>query len=239
MRYTDIFIDFDDTLYDTHGNSAIALSEVFQKFSLGNYFKNADEFYKSYWLANMILWDEYAHGKIEKDYLIVERFRRPLSEGICPDGSLFNPSEEFCMQIHNEFLVRNSEKSGTVEYAKELVEYLKNKGYRLHICSNGFHEVQYKKLRACGLLPFFDSIILSEDAGANKPNAQFFEYAFAKSEAQKESTVMIGDNYFTDILGARNAGLDTIFFNAHPEDFAAPEPVTYEVKCLKDILNIL
>ena len=108
----------------------------------------------------------------------------------------------------------------------------------MHMCSNGFHEVQYKKLHSCGLFDYFTTIILSEDAGANKPSQQFFDYAFKQSGAKPESTLMIGDNFNTDILGAQQAELDTIYFNRFP-DYPAPQPITHEVHHLKDIMSIL
>jgi len=237
-KYKDIFIDFDDTLYDTHGNAILALKELFEEFNLAQYFNDPNLFYESYWYENVVLWSQYAKGDITRDYLIIERFKRPLSKGIMPDGTPFSPTDEYCLNISDVFLDFCSCKPGVVEGAKELVEYLSSK-YRLHICSNGFHEVQYKKLTACGLLNYFDSIILSEDAGANKPSKQFFDYALKVSKASPESTLMIGDNFYTDILGARDSGLDTLFFNAHPESFSAPEPVNYEVNTLRDIIKLL
>lgn len=233
-KYTDIFIDFDDTLYDTRGNAIISLGEMFDRFNLGQYFDDPNVFYENYWETNVILWSQYAKGEISREYLIVERFRRPLSL-----GRGLNPTKKFCLEVSDVFLDLCSDKPGVVDGAHELINYLKDNGYRLHICSNGFHEVQFKKLRACGLLEYFDTIILSEDAGANKPSTQFFDYALQMSKAKKDSTIMIGDNFYTDIMGAKNAGLDTLFFNAHPDAFTAPEPVNYEVNTLKEILGIL
>ena len=163
----------------------------------------------------------------------MERFRRPLSF-----GKGLEPTEAYCLKASDLFLDYCSTKPGLVDGARELVDYLKEKGYRMHICSNGFHEVQYKKLRACGLYGMFDTVILSEDAGANKPSQQFFDYAFEVSKAPKASTLMIGDNFNTDILGAKEAGLDTAYFNRFP-DYPAPEPVTFEITSLRQLMEIL
>lgn len=232
-QYSDLFIDFDDTLYDTHGNAVIALQELFESLHLGDYFPEPSLFYDEYWKANIDLWTRYSKGEITRDYLIVERFRRPLSF-----GKGLDPTEAYCLKASDLFLDYCSTKPGLVEGARELVDYLKEKGYRMHICSNGFHEVQYKKLQSCGLYGMFDTIILSEDAGANKPSEQFFDYAFEVSKAPKASTLMIGDNFNTDILGAKQAGLDTAFFNRFP-DYPAPEPVTFEVTSLHQLMEIL
>lgn len=233
MRYTDLFIDFDDTLYDTHGNAIIALGELYEYLHLDQYFSDPNIFYDDYWNTNICLWTQYAKGEIERDHLIIERFRHPLSLG---EG--LNPTEDYCLKANDKFLSLCSVKSGLVDGAQELMDYLRSKNYRMHLCSNGFHEVQYKKLRSCGLSDYFQTIILSEDAGANKPSPLFFDYAFQRSGASPKTTLMIGDNFNTDILGAKHYGLPTIYFNRFPY-YPAPEPVTHEVHHLRDIINIL
>lgn len=234
MKYKDIFIDFDDTLYDTRGNAIIALTELFEAFDLGRYFDDPQVFYTAYWEANVALWSQYAAGEIERDYLIVERFRRPLSI-----GKGLEPTREYCLEISDKFLELCSDKPGTVDGAHELLQHLRRKGYRLHIASNGFHEVQYRKIKAAGMQGYFDTVILSEDAGANKPSADFFSYAMKETGADRASTLMIGDNYNTDILGAQNAGLDTMLFKRWDKDFVPPTPVTYAVDSLTEIMEIL
>ncbi len=233
-EYSDLFIDFDDTIYDTRGNAELALHELYEHFQLGRYFRLEQDFTEPYWEANIILWSQYSRSEITRDYLILERFRRPLSIGM---GNKATP--KFCLEVSDWFLDCCADKPGLIDGAIDLLQYLRGKGYRMHMTSNGFHEVQYRKLRASKTLDFFDSIILSEDAGANKPQPAFFEYAFRTSRANPDKTLMIGDNFFTDILGAKQAGLDVIFFNQHPSQFCATEPVNYEVNHLREIKYIL
>ena len=234
--YKDLFVDFDDTLYDTHGNSVIALQETFEAYELSRYFDNPQSFYDAYWTANIDLWTRYSKAEITRDYLIVERFRRPLSEG---RGIVV--TEQLCLEMSDRFLEFCSTKPGVVDGAHELMDYLKSKGYRMHMTSNGFHEVQYKKLAACGLLNYFDTIILSEDAGANKPSLDFFKYAFKQTGANPETTLMIGDNMQTDIQGAMAARMDTLLFNRWECDIKSgdPEAPTYIVSKLLDIKHII
>ena len=215
MRYKDLFVDFDDTLYDTHGNAVIALKETFEAFHLERYFSDPQVFYDAYWTANIDLWSHYSKGDITRDYLIVERFRRPLMASEIfraeANSSLFILN--YSLKLSDVFLDFCSNKPGVVEGAHELMDYLKGRGYRMHMCSNGFHEVQYKKLAACGLKDYFDTIILSEDAGVNKPSSLYFDYALKMAGAERETTLMIGDNLQTDIQGALNAGIDGLLFN--------------------------
>ena len=234
--YKDLFVDFDDTLYDTHGNSEIAIRETFDYYQLGRYFDEPQVFYDAYWEANIDLWGRYSKGEITRDYLIVERFRRPLSVGMGTDVT-----EAYCLEMSGKFLEYCSNKPGTVDGAHELMKYLHAKGYRMHMTSNGFHEVQYKKLAACGLRDYFDTIVLSEDAGVNKPSPAYFEYAFKQTGAKPETTLMIGDNMQTDIKGAMAVGIDALLFNRWGYDIKSgdPEAPTYLVSELLDIKQIL
>lgn len=231
--YDDLFIDFDDTLCDTRAGAQQSLYDLFEEFGLGRWFDSADDFIVPYWQENIDLWQSYAKGEVTREYLIVERFRRPLSQ-----GHGLAPTEEQCLRMSDRFLEFCVENTGPLDGAQELVDYLRQRGYRLHLCSNGFHEVQFRKLRNCGMDGCFDSVILSEDAGVNKPRRGFFDYAFQVSQGKPATTVMIGDGWDSDMRGAIDYGLDTIFFNRFP-DYPPPEPVTYEVHRLEDIRGIL
>jgi putative hydrolase of the HAD superfamily len=235
MRYKDLFVDFDDTLYDTYGNAVISLRETFDAYRLDRFFTDPQVFYDAYWSANIDLWMRYSHGEITRDYLIVERFRRPLSV-----GQGLEVTEALCLEMSDKFLDFCSSKPGVIEGARELMDYLKQKGYRMHMCSNGFHEVQYKKLAACGFRDYFDTIILSEDAGVNKPSPLYFDYAFKVSGADRETTLMIGDNLQTDIQGALSAGIEALLFNRWQVNVgeSAVKP-TFVVDKLLDIKKLL
>lgn len=238
-KYKDLFIDFDDTLYDTHGNAKLALAELFEDFHLDRYFKCLEDFTIPYWQTNVELWDQYAKGEIDRPYLIVERFRRPLAAGFEQPGVPFEPTKEYCLEVSDHFLDLCAVKPGVVKGAHEPMKYLKAQGYGLHLCSNGFHEVQYRKLNASKMTDYFDSVILSEDAGANKPLPAYFDYAMEKTGAKVETTLMIGDTFATDILGAKAYGLDVMFFNRNPRTFKPTEPVNYEVRSLKEVMALL
>ena len=241
--YSHLFIDFDDTLYDTYGNAVIALSETFEAFHLEKWFPDPKVFYDAYWQANIDLWSRYSKGEITRDYLIVERFRRPMmaSKKFEEEAtSQHFPLTSYLLEMSDRFLEFCSSKPGVIDGAHELMDYLRNKGYRIHMCSNGFHEVQYKKLAACGLHDYFDTIILSEDAGVNKPSPAYFDYALRHAGASRETTLMIGDNLQTDILGALNAGIDALLFNRWNVDVNdSPQTPTFVVSNLRDIINIL
>ena len=245
LPYTDLLIDFDDTLYDTHGNAVIALREIYEIFHLEQHFDHPEVFYDHYWQTNVQLWEQYAHGEIAREVLIVERFRRPLSIGHHWPEHLTEivrgqrmVSAAFCLEVSDRFLQLCATKPGVVDGAHEVMAYLRRRGYRLHMASNGFREVQYKKLRASGLADCFDTVVLSEDAAVNKPSPLFFDFALKAAGARRHSTLMIGDNPDTDIHGARQAGLPTIFLHRKPESIRGVA-TDYEIHSLHELLRLL
>lgn len=234
MGYRDIFFDFDDTLYDTRGNADIALTEVFRDYGLDRFFSNPQFFYDTYWKINSELWLQYNKNEISKDYLVIERFKRPLML-----GNGIDVTEELCLKISDSFLSYCSDKPGVLPGCYELLDYLKAEGYRLHICSNGFNEVQYKKLRASNLTDYFSTVVLSEDAPANKSSSRFFDYAFDVTKACKDSTLMVGDNYFADVCGALDYGIDACLYRRWDKTFVPDRDVTFVVNSLKELIDVL
>lgn len=230
MRYTDIFLDLDDTLIDTAENTRVTVSEIYEDYNLGNYFPSFDDFYTIYYANVSRLWELYSHGRISKKTLQRERFVGALS-------MVEEISEEQALAINDDFIARVMEKGILIEGAKDLLDYLYPK-YKIHILSNGFTEMQYKKMDSAGLSSYFDKIILSDKVGINKPHPDIFTYALDEVQKDKKEVIMIGDNVVNDIQGAYNCEIDQIWFN--PEDLSPGNiKPTYTVKKLDEIKNIL
>ncbi|MEA4904282.1 MAG: YjjG family noncanonical pyrimidine nucleotidase, partial [Petrimonas sp.] len=137
----------------------------------------------------------------------------------------------------DDFLERTTRKTRLIDGSIELLDYLRPK-YRMHILSNGFREVQFKKIENSGLQPYFDKIILSEDAGVNKPHPDIFTYALKNTNSRRNEALMIGDSWEADIAGAQKSRIAQIWFNPARISSDGFEP-TYTVKTLAEIKEIL
>lgn len=201
-----VFIDLDDTIWDFTANSKVAMRMVYDKFGLNEQCPY-EAFIDCYLKHNSELWTLYHHGKISKDFLVTERFRVSFEEcGIkFDDASL--PAE-----INNEYLETIVTLEKVVDGAPELLSHLKERG-PVYILSNGFKNLQYRKLKSGKLDGYIDKLVLSDDINVTKPDRRLFDYALEVVGGSAETTVMIGDNYDADIMGAHNAGWKTIFFD--------------------------
>ena len=228
--YKHLFIDLDDTLWDIHSNSKECLFEIYNEYGYNKFYNTFDDYYNVYMPSNHHLWGLYRDGSISKDELIVERFLVPVREFGIDDA-------DYAKKLSDDFLERTTFKTKLVDGTMDLLNYLKPK-YQMHILSNGFREVQYKKIENSGLTPYFDEIILSDEIGVNKPHAEFFTFALEKAKADPTETLMIGDSWDADILGAYNSNIHQMWFNpeSHSPNGFTP---TYCVKTLSEIKDIL
>lgn len=225
-----IFFDLDRTLWDFEKNAQETLEEIFLNFSLEKKgVNNFESFMKRYKSHNEKLWDLYKQGSIEKKYLRDQRFQLTLEEFNINDAGLAH-------QIGMYYIKTSPLKTKLFPHCLGIMKYLDQK-YKLHIITNGFEEVQHIKLEKSGLTPFFNCIITSEKAGVKKPNSRIFEYAINQAQASIKNSVMIGDDLYADILGAKDVGIDQIYFN--PEKNPHYEEVTYEISCLSHLKEIL
>ena len=230
MQYRNLFIDLDDTLWDIHQNGKECLEEIYRDYGYEKYYPTFDEYYDVYMPGNHRLWALYRQGEIRKEELIVERFLAPVRPFGITDA-------EYAKRLSDDFLDRTTRKTRLIEGTMELLEYLQPR-YRMHILSNGFREVQYKKIENSGLKPYFDKIILSEDAGINKPHPDMFTYALKNTNSRRNQTLMIGDSWDADILGAQQSRINQIWFNPTGEPPVGFQP-THTVRSLAEIREIL
>jgi putative hydrolase of the HAD superfamily len=205
VKYKHLFFDLDGTLWDLRRNTRIALEAIYADFSgEGLLPEHFEHFYRRYIYHNDQVWALYREGKIEKHVLRVVRFERAfLDIG-------FTASAELCDRFADAFLDLCPRQPHLLPGALEVLDYCK-KHYTLHIITNGFKEVQGIKMAAGKLDHYFTHVINSEDAGFKKPHAGIFQHAFALAGTNAAESLMIGDDWDADILGARNIGMDQIF----------------------------
>ena len=230
LKYKSIFFDFDDTLWDIHVNGRDAMAETFEMYKLEKHFESFDAFYDIYMFHNLSLWEKYRQGTLKKADLVLLRFTLPLQKGGIYD-------EAFALKMNDDFLEATTTKTRLIPYAKEILDYL-SPFYRLFIISNGFSEVQYKKLKNSGLAGYFKKIILSEDVQANKPNPVIFDYALKCTNSRRNESLMIGDSWEADIVGAKNSRIDQVFFNREQKTELKFQP-TFLINQLEELRNIL
>ncbi|CAI8407649.1 MAG: Pyrimidine 5'-nucleotidase YjjG [Flavobacterium sp. SCGC AAA160-P02] len=204
MKITHIFFDLDHTLWDFEKNSALTFQEI---LSASNITINIDEFLQTYIPINLKYWKKYREDKIVKKDLKYIRLKETFDQldYFVDDITIHHLSEEYIVNLPNH----NHLFEGTFE----ILEYLQNK-YQLHIITNGFEEVQNKKMQKSGIRKFFNEVITSEAVGVKKPNPKVFNYALNKVNTTASSSVMIGDNLEADILGAIKCGIKAIHFNS-------------------------
>ncbi|MBI1306314.1 MAG: noncanonical pyrimidine nucleotidase, YjjG family [Bacteroidetes bacterium] len=228
-RYEHIFFDLDHTLWDFETNSRETLSELYHEHKLESLGAPApDEFISSYEKLNADLWHQYRNGEIDRLTLRNTRFVKLFAQWEIENQVL-------CDTINEQYLSISPLKTHLIPNAIEILEYLKDR-YPIHIITNGFREVQYTKLHRSGLMDFFEHIITSEEAGFLKPDKRVFEAALMRTNSLNHNSIYIGDHYETDVIGSRNAGIDSVHFS--PEEVANIEREIEPNFIIRDLIEL-
>ena len=231
MAYKDLFFDLDHTIWDFEQNSKETLLDLHHKYGLANKgITDFDAFYDIYSQHNHRLWDRYTKGFIKQEELRWKRIYLSLLDFKIAD-------EKLSKEMSHDYLDILPDKTNLFPYTHEILEYLQNKGYKMHLITNGFQSVQFKKINNSNLAKYFIEVITSEASNSLKPHAAIFEYALETTKAQLASSIMIGDNESADIQGGINIGMDTIFVN-HLQ-VTPSVPATYTITHLKELESIL
>lgn len=202
-KYTHLFFDLDNTLWDFEKNSKKAMVEAFNFYELQNQ-ADFELFFNVYSKHNTKLWQSYRNKEVGKKELIKKRFENTFKDlgiaGVDPE------------EMNNHYLKVMPKQKELFDGVIDVLDYLRKKNYLLFIITNGFREVQNEKMVSSGLDPFFSKIFISEDIKTPKPCREIFEYAVKSANAKKSKSIMIGDDWEVDIIGALNFGMDAIHY---------------------------
>ena len=223
---TDIFFDLDHTLWDFEKNSALTFSKILKENRVE---VDLDGFLEIYSPINLEMWALYRDNGITKAELRYQRLKRTF------DGLGQTVTDETIHLLAHEYIEHLSSFTHLLPNTVEVLEYLFPK-YKLHIITNGFQEVQGKKLRGSSIHHYFDKIIDSETAGVKKPHPYIFELALEQARVHPHNSLMIGDNLEADIMGAKALGMQALHYNYHDD---SPHGVCRMIHDLIEIKSIL
>ena len=204
-----VFFYLDHTLWDFEANSAKTFEFIFNQSKID---VSLNDFLYHYIPINHKYWKLYREEKISKPKLRYGRLKEVF------DDLEYTISDDMIHHLSEIYIDNLSNYNKLFEGSMEILNYLVSK-YQLHIITNGFEEVQLKKMRKSEILHFFDKVITSESVGVKKPNPIIFNHALEVTSATSFNSIMIGDNLEADILGAQQIGMQTIFFNVQNEPF--------------------
>ena len=188
-----------------------------------------DLFHKNYLAHNEKLWERYRNGFIKQEELRVKRMWLSLLDFKIAD-------ELLAKDLSIRFLDSLPTRTVLFPYALDILQYLTKRNYQLHLITNGFEKTQHSKLKYSGLDKYFKEVITSEASSSLKPNKEIFEFAFEKTGAKPEESIMLGDSLEVDILGAMRAGIDQVFINH--QNITTEIMPTYTVTSLKELEEI-
>jgi putative hydrolase of the HAD superfamily len=230
-KYQHLFFDLDHTLWDFDANARATLEQLHLDLRLPERgIRDFDAFYRSYVAHNDKLWDRYRKGYIKQDELRIKRMWLTLLDFKVADDALSRQLSELFLQLMPT-------RTRIFPDTREVLDYLRDKGYEMHMITNGFEQIQHMKLRVSGLDVYFRHVITSEGSNSLKPQPAIYHYAMGKAGANASSSLMIGDSLEVDIAGALGVGMDGVHvnFNGAAQDFKP----TYTVRALRQLMEIL
>jgi putative hydrolase of the HAD superfamily len=231
MAYKDLFFDLDHTLWDFELNSKETMQELYSNHHIAALgITDFDAFFNIYTAHNHRLWDRYAKGFIKQEELRWKRIYLSLL-----DFKIAN--EQLSKDMSLEFLQILPTKKKLFPHTIEILNYLKEKDYKMHLITNGFESVQMQKIKNADIAHYFTEVVTSETSNSLKPNKEIFEFALKTANATLSESIMIGDNETADIQGGINIGMDTVFVN-HLK-VAPTLPATYTITHLKELEALL
>jgi len=231
MKYTHIFFDLDHTLWDFERNSEEAMGEAYGELNIEQFLGvSYKKFSPVYNTINQKYWERFRNGFVSRSDLRWKRMQSTFLEFKKFDDDL-------SVKLGESYLEKLPLKTHLFPHAKEVLDHCRTKKYELHLITNGFEGTQIKKITNSGIADYFDEMISSERALCSKPTAEIFEYAMRITNTTADKSIMIGDHFDVDIIGAKNVGMDQVYFN--PKQRNNNDGATHEISCLSELLSIL
>lgn len=219
-----VLIDIDDTIFDFEKCSKNSFLKTLEKFNL----KFKEEDFSYFNKINDILWTKQKLGEInikevfiKRDYLMGKYFNLDIEKG------LFN--DLFVKFLYDEIEM--------VDGIEDLLLYLSDK-YKIFTASNGIFKMQENRLKKSNLDKYFDNVFVSDKIGFEKPDKKFFQKIMDLTKFSNDDLIMIGDSIKSDIIGAKNSKIKSIYFNKEDKKIT-DKNFTYQVKNLSEIKKIL
>lgn len=226
IRYPILLLDADNTLFNFDIGNRRAFSEVCRHCCL----PDTDALFQAYEQVNQEMWSAFDRGECTKDFLVVERFRRYLQE----NGLRADPVQ--CNDIHLNSLKTNTT---LLPHALEVCRTLAQ-SHRLYIVTNAVAAVQKARLAASDIRPYITDAYISEEAGASKPSAAYFDYVFSRiPDINRENCLLVGDSISSDIQGANNYEIPCCWYNPKGLEAPAALRIDYEIQDLRQLLSIV
>ena len=225
MKYNLFLFDLDDTLLDFKESERLSFFSGMESLGVKS---DHHELFKLYQTENNALWKLFEQGLTTKDHLKVERFRKVFNAfNIDIDPELAS----------KRYLETLPETVVLIDHAEEICEFLSGHG-EIGIITNGIHHVQTQRINNSKIKPYISFVSVSDMCGHAKPDPRFFEFSTKMAKNfSKDSTIIIGDRFDADILGAHRFGIDSCWFNPHQQKKPSEINPTYEIRHLSEIKN--
>ena len=225
IAYTSLFLDLDDTLLDFKAAEAQAIRQVLKNNAL----PFDDGTVRAYSKINKSFWESFERGEIPKSAIFTGRFKK-LLEVLERDGDPAALSAEYGKGLAEGYF--------TVEGAFQILDYLRERGYKLYAATNGISATQLRRVNGSGLAPYFDRVFVSEDSGYQKPEREYYDYIISQiPEKDRRKILIVGDSQSSDILGGINSGIDTCWYN--PAGLKPKYESRFEISSLEELKSIL